>query len=199
VATPQRGASFIKYVVVAILGIALFYGAVAVTDPWALHIGGRSTLLLYWSGSGNLLTAQGTYPLYVFFYPATDHSQLPLDGLRPTAGVKGDGWICTAPGVTQHLNLTGTMYGGWSSTDGSLMSFHLNEPNAVDLGGAGPGYFDLYGHWQGPELVMNDRETQGSKLRSGLQIEHASIMLNWGSRSDFKERCAHLTGNESRP
>lgn len=169
------------------------------TDPWALHIGGRSTPLLYWSGSGQLLTQQGTYPLYIYFYPSTEHSQFPLDGLRPTAGVRGNGWICTAPGVTQYLNLSGTIYGGWSSTEGSLMSFRLDEPLVVNLGGPRPGYFDLFGRWQGPELVMNDRENPGSQFRSGLRIEQASVRLNWGSRSDFKERCARGTGSESHP
>lgn len=194
--TPQRRGNSIKFFVLAVLGLALFYGAVAVTDPWALHIGGRSTPLLYWSGSGQLVAQHGTYPLYIFFHPATDHSQLPLDGLRPTAGVKGDGWICTAPGVMQHVNLSGTMYGGWGSTDGSLMSFHLEEPLGVGLGESTAGSFDLYGNWQGAELVMSDRESAGSRFRSGLSFEHASVTLNWGSRSHFKARCAQATGSE---
>ena len=42
-----------------VFGLALVYGAIVVTDPWALHIGGRWTPLLYWSGSGKLVTKHG--------------------------------------------------------------------------------------------------------------------------------------------
>jgi hypothetical protein len=182
---------------VLVLGLALVYGAIVVTDPWAIHIGGRSTPLLYWSGSGKLVTTHGTYPLYIFFYPSTRSSQLHLDGLRPTGGVQGNGWICTAPAVTQYLELSGTIYGGWRSTEGSVMNFRLLEPNIVDLGGPRRGYFDLYGRWQGPELVMNDRGIPGNTFRSGLRIEHATVTLDWGRRSDFKARCSRATNSES--
>ena len=39
-------------------------------NPWALHIGGRSTPLLYWHGAGTVVSKDGkTYPLYVTFWP----------------------------------------------------------------------------------------------------------------------------------
>ena len=179
-----------------VLGLALVYGVIVATGPWALHIGGRWTPLLYWSGSGKLVTKHGTYPLYVFFFPSAHFSQLHLDGLRPTGGVQGSGWICTSPGVTQYLKLSGTIYGGWRSTEGSLMNFRLLEPNILDVGQR-RGYFDLYGRWQGPQLVMNDRGSPGSTFRSGLSIEHASVTLDWDRYSDFKARCARATNSEA--
>jgi len=45
---------------------ALLYGVVGVLDPWSFHIGGRWTPLLYWSGSGKLVTKGGTYPFTRF-------------------------------------------------------------------------------------------------------------------------------------
>jgi hypothetical protein len=174
----------------------LVYGAIVVTDPWALHIGGRWTPLLYWSGSGKLVTKHGTYPLYISFFPSAHFSGLHSDGLRPTGGVQGSGWMCTSPGVTQYLKLSGTIYGGWRSTADSLMNFRVLEPTILDVGQR-RGYFDLYGRWQGPQLVVNDRGSPGATFRSGLNIEHASVTLGWDRYSDFKARCARATNSES--
>jgi len=54
--------SLVKLVLVAILCGAVFYAVVVALDPWALHLGGRSTPLLTWQGSGKLLTKSGSYP-----------------------------------------------------------------------------------------------------------------------------------------
>ncbi|HEU5335194.1 MAG TPA: hypothetical protein VFU27_04490 [Terriglobales bacterium] len=170
--------------------IAIVYGAIAATNPWALHIGEHWTPLMYWTGTGKLVTSRGTYPLYLSLWPASHFSHLRLDGVRPTGGVQGSGSLCTAPGVTENLKLSGTIYGGWRSTDGALMDLRLLEYKALDLGGKRNGYFNLYGKWNGPELVMDDRGEPGHIFYSGLKIEHASVTLNWASYSDFKAMCA---------
>ena len=175
--------------VTLVLGVAVLYGVIAVTDPWAFHIGGRWTPLLYWSGSGKLLTKSGTYPLYISFFPSSHFSRLHLDGLRPTGGLQGSGWLCTSRGAMQSLELTGTIYGGWRSTEGSLMNFRLLERRIFNSGQR-RGFFNLYGRWQGPQLVMQDRGELGSTFRSGLKIEGASVTLDWGRYSDFKAMCA---------
>lgn len=171
------------------LGVGVVYGLAAVTNPWAFHIGGRWTPLLYWSGSGQLLTKGGTYPLYVSFFPASHFSRLQLDGLRPTGGLQGSGSLCTAPGVMQSLKISGTIFGGWRSTEGSLMTFRVLEPKVFDVGQR-QGYFDLYGRWQGQQLVMSDRGRYAGTFRSGLKIERASVTLDWGGYADFKAACA---------
>lgn len=173
--------------------LAVVYAAIAMTNPWALHIGGRWTPLLYWTGSGKLMTRGGTYPLYVSLWPASHFSRLRLDGVRPTGGVQGSGWLCTAPGTRQALKLSGTIYGGWRSTDGALMDMRLLERKVLDLGGQRRGFFNLYGRWNGPELVMNDRGEPGHIFRSGLKLENSSVTLNWDSYSDFKLMCANAT------
>jgi hypothetical protein len=178
--------SLVKLVLAAILCGAVFYAVVVVLDPWSLHIGGHWTPFLTWQGSGKLLTKAGSeYPLYIYFYPSSHFSQLHMDGLRPTGGVQGAGWLCTSRGVTQQLTLSGTIYAGWRTTEGSLIAFRLLEPKVIDIG-QGQGFFDLTGKWRGPELVMDDRSNPGARFRSGLRIEHASVALNWGSYSDFK-------------
>ena len=100
--------------------------------------------------------------------------------MRPTGGVKGKGWLCTAPGVIERLALSGTIYGGWSTTEGSLMEFRLNERNIIDLGQQRRGYFDLYGRWHGTKLMIDDRGRYSSPFSSGVKIEHASVALDWG-------------------
>ena len=187
--------SLTKILAVIVVGGALFYGVVVALDPWAVHIGGRSTPLLTWSGSGKLLTKSGReYPLYVSFFPSSHFSQLHMDGLRPTGGLQGNGWLCTSPGVMQRLQLSGTIYGGWRSTEGSLTAFRLLEPKLIDVG-QGQGFFDLIGRWRGPELVMDSRNAVPNQFRSGLKIEHPSVTLHWGSYSDFKALCASATNN----
>ena len=172
-----------------LLGVAIVYAVAAITSPWSFHIGGRWTPFLTWSGYGKLVTKNGTYPLYITFYPSSHFSRLHLDGLRPTRGLQGNGWLCTAPGTIERLRLSGTIYNGWSTTEGSLMGFRLNEWNAINLG-QHRGYFDLYGRWQGLQLVMDDRGAYSATLQSGLRPEHASATFDWGSYSDFKSVCA---------
>ena len=166
-------------------------GLVLVAGPWIFHIGGQWTPLLTWNGSGKLVSKGGEYPLWVTFHPSSHFSQLHLDGLRPTGGLNGMGWLCTSRGVMVRLDLSGTIYNAWRTTDGSLVRFRLLEYRAFDAA-KGRGFFDLTGRWQGPQLVMDDRHDPGESFRSGLKIEHASVSLDPGSYSDFKATCAAM-------
>ena len=169
---------------------ALFYALILVLAPWAVHIGGRWTPLLTWEGSGNLATKGGQhYLLLVSFFPSSHFSRLHMDGLRPTGGVQGYAWLCTSPGAMQRLRLSGTIFGAWRSTEGSLLAFRLLEPKIIDVGQS-QGFFDLIGRWNGPELVMDGRNTVGGFFRSGLKIEHPSVSLKWSGYSEFQARCA---------
>ncbi len=190
-ATRRRGCLANLFGLVAVCVIVV-YAVVAVTSPWAFHIGGRWTPLLYWSGYGKLTTKNGSFPLYVIFYPSPHFSKLHLDGLRPTGGLRGTAHLCTSAGVVEPLKLSGTIYGGWSSTNEALMAFRLLEFRIVNMGQQ-QGYFDLYGRWSGPELMMTDRHRSSEKFRSGLKIDQATITLDWGSYAEFKTACANLT------
>jgi hypothetical protein len=184
----------LKLVLVGVFGLAVAYGVILVTAPWSLHIGGRSTPFLQWHGYGELHTKDGkSYPLYVSFFPSTHFGGLRLQGLRPTGGLQGSGWLCTSRGVTQFLDLSGTIYGGWRSTDGSLMDFRLLEHQVINVG-QGQGFFDLRGTWQGQKLVMDERGDHGQVgevFRSGLHIDYASVTLNYGTHANFKNLCAN--------
>jgi hypothetical protein len=176
----------------------VIYGVVGVTSPWAFHIGGHWTPLLYWSGYGKLATRTGTYPLYVLFYPSSHFSRLHLDGLNPAGGLQGTGALCTSPGVVEALKLSGTVYGPWSSTNDGTMGFRLLEIRVLDVGQR-QGYFDLYGRWEGAVLTMDDGDQANGLFRTGLKVEHASIRLNGGSYSDFKAACAKANVPSSPP
>jgi len=191
---PRKGCLWTIFKLLA-LCVVVTYGVAGLTSPWAFHIGGRVTPFLYWSGYGKLITKSGTYPLYVMFYPSAHFSRLRLDGLRPTGGTQGTASLCTSPGVVQQLKVSGTIYGGWSSTENSLMEFRLLEFKFFDVGQR-QGYFDLFGRWRGQDLVMDDRNEASGKFRSGFKIEQASVMLQWGSFADFKAVCA-ASGNSS--
>ncbi|HEY6972354.1 MAG TPA: hypothetical protein VJA94_24295 [Candidatus Angelobacter sp.] len=189
----KRRGALVQLLLVLIGGGALFYAIVVLTNPWSVHMGGRWTPLLTWQGSGRLLTKGGVeYPLYVQFYPSSHFSHLHLDGLRPVGGLQGSAWLCTARGASQRLNLSGTIYGAWSSTENNLVAFRLLEPKPIDLGQA-QGFFDLTGRWHGQQLVLDDPSHVPAKFRSGLTIEHPSVTLDWGKYSDFKAMCASAT------
>jgi len=192
--TQRRHGCVAQLLGLVILCLAVVYAVAAITAPWSFHIGGVPTPLLYWSGSGILRAKDGTYPLYMLLYPDAHFSRLRLDGLRPTGGVQGSASLCTSPGVIQYLKLSGTIYGGWSSTEDSLISVRLLETKYFDVGQR-QGYFDLYGRWRGPQLVMDDRGAWASTFRSGVRIEHASVTLNRAGYSDFKTACASAAAN----
>jgi hypothetical protein len=153
-------------------------------------MGGRWTPPLTWWGSGRLVTKGGNqYPLFVSFHPSSHSSHLRLDGQRPTGGVAGTGCLCTSPGTSQYLTLSGTIYDTWRSTEGSLIAFRLLEPTIVDVGQKRAGYFDLTSTWRGSELVMDDRGAYSNVFRSGLRIDHASVTLRWHPYWTCKSAC----------
>jgi hypothetical protein len=171
----------------------LLVSAGAAVMPWAFHIGERWTPVLTWWGSGTLITKNGIeYPMFIMLYPSAHFSRLHLNGHRPTGGVQGTACLCTSPGTSQYLKVSGTIYNGWLSTDGSLMSLRLLEPTILDIGQKRAGYFDLIGSWQGPELILDERASWSMQFRSGLRIDHASVTLRWSPYWSCKSACAGM-------
>src|SRR5947208_2756020 len=56
--------------------LLVVYAVVVLLDPWALHIGERWTPLLYWTGTGKLVTKSGTYPVIITLFPSSHSSRL---------------------------------------------------------------------------------------------------------------------------
>src|SRR5580700_7204269 len=88
----------VKVVLVLIGAVAFMWVVIVALNPWALHIGGRSTPLLYWHGLGTVAAKSGkTYPLYLTFYPGKPqgfNSGGQRDGKRKSADLGGTGWLC---------------------------------------------------------------------------------------------------------
>lgn len=177
------------------VAVLLLYAVVNVANPWATHIGDRTTPMFYWHGYGRLLSHDGHgYPLYVIFYPASlfTDSDRERQGLHASGDLQGSAALCASPGVIQRLRLTGTIYGAWHTTEGSLMAFRLLQPKAPDSGLA-PGFFDLEGRWRGPDISMDHAADPENNVPSALPIENATVTLDWGSYSDFESACQHAS------
>ena len=183
-----------KLLLFVLVGLAVMWGLLVALNPWALHIGGRSTPLLYWHGTGTIHAKGGkSLPLYVWFAPGQPggfSSGGRRDGKIVAARLQGSAWLCLAPGTVELLELSGTMYGGYLSDSDSLLDFRLLErrkPFAINP--QRRGFFDVAGTWRGPELVMNRPNEQGIPFKSGLLIDSAVVTLRWASYEEFESSC----------
>lgn len=188
------GGCLTKLVVFALAAGAFVYVLMVVMHPWALHIGGRSTPLLYWHGAGTLVSKDGrSYPLYVGFSPGKP-SGFSGGGRRggkiKSADLSGTGWLCVAPGEVIRMKLDGDMYGGYASDSQSLVSFRLLERTRIfSLNPDHGGFFDLAGSWHGPDLVMDRPGEQGIRLQAGPFIDNATVTLRWANFEEFEAQC----------
>jgi hypothetical protein len=179
------------------IAVVVTWAVIVVLHPWALHIGGRSTPLLYWHGAGTVVAERGkALPLYVSFWPGRPRRSSGggrREGRIVSARLQGTGWLCIAPGTVERMQLSGTMYGGFTSDSDSVLAFRLLEwrqPFAIDQ--PKQGFFDLAGSWRGPELVMDRPNEQGIPFASGLFIDHAAVTLRWASYEQFEAACRGL-------
>lgn len=176
-----------------VVGTVVVFLVIALLAPWAFRIGGRWTPAV-WQGIGTLRTESGdAYPLYVYFFPRfRGMTRLRLNGQRPTNSLGGSGWLCSAQGVTQRMNLSGDIYGTYLNTDGNQTAFRLLDARrAFQINPQHRRYFDLYGRWHGPELVMQDDGgwERGFHPDPHDPKERASVTFRWGSYSEFKKLC----------
>jgi hypothetical protein len=184
---------FVKLILFAVAAAAFLYVLTIALNPWALHIGGRSTPLLWWHGSGTVHARDGkTYPLYLSFWPGRPrrHGGGRREGKIWSANLDGNGYLCVAPGQIERMNLSGGMYGGYSTDANSLLSFRLLEwrkPFAINY--QHRGFFDLAGTWQNQQLVMDRPNEQAIKFNTGPFIDSATATLHWSTYNDFETAC----------
>jgi hypothetical protein len=199
---PRLAGCLTKLILLIGAGLAFAWVLIVALNPWALHIGGRATPLLYWHGTGTVLAKSGkTYPLYVSFWPGRPGGFSGggrREGKIVNAHLGGTGWLCIAPGQVEIMELSGTMYGGYMSSADSLLDFRLLErrkPFAINY--QRRGFFDVAGNWHGAELVMDRPGEQGIKFKSGLFIDDATVTLRWANYEDFDSACRSM-GSKSR-
>lgn len=173
--------------------VAFMWVVIVGLNPWALHIGGRSTPLLYWHGTGTLQSKDGkTYPLYVSWFPGKPgrHVGARREGKIWSADLKGTGWLCLAPGSIERMDVGGTMYGGYLTSDQSLFGFRFLEwQKPFQFNYQHRGYFDVAGNWQAQQLVLDRPNEQAIKLNTGPFIDNATVTLHWATYSEFESAC----------
>jgi hypothetical protein len=190
-------------VLLVVVAPAFVWAVMVALHPWALHIGGRSTPLLYWHGSGTVTSKDGkTYPLYVSFWPgrpggATGGGR--REGKIISSRLTGTGWLCIAPGNIERMTLGGTLFGGYTDASNSLFAFRLLEwRKPFSINPPNRGYFDLAGMWSGQDLVLNRPNEQGLRLNTGPFIDHATTTLRWSSYGDFESACRNGQSSSAR-
>jgi hypothetical protein len=186
--------------ILVIGGCACVWILLVVMNPWALHIGGISTPLLYWNGSGTVVAKGGkTYPLYVTFWPGKPSGFSGggrRSGKHKNADLSGTGYLCIAPGNIERMKLSGDMYGGYKSTEGSLMDFRVLEwRKPFQINPQHRGFFDIAGSWHGSELVMDRPGEQGVPFKSGLFIDNATVTLRPSTYAEFESACRNTGKN----
>jgi len=178
----------------AILTAAIYAFTIAL-NPWALHIGGRSTPLLWWHGAGKVLSKDGkSYAVYISFLPGRPqgfHGGGRREGKTVSAHLQGDAWLCTAPHQLRRLKLSGTMYGGYTSSDNSVFDFRLIDyTKSFSMRRPNRGFFDLAGTFHGQQLVLDLPNEQGIPFDRSLFIDNATGKFDWSTFDDFKSTCA---------
>ncbi|HZQ21877.1 MAG TPA: hypothetical protein VFA89_03680 [Terriglobales bacterium] len=181
----REAAVMLQHKKFGVFGLAICTVAVSLLIPWAFHMGGRLTPL-YWWGTGILVARSGTYPLYVLMYPTMERAN----------GLQGWASLCTARNTVLPLEVNGRFRGGWWTLNHAAMElglFETQDPRGALFDPSTRGSIDLFGSWSGPELILDDRAEHLGNFRSGLRIEHASVTLKWGSKSDFKTACSNIS------
>jgi hypothetical protein len=196
------GGCLTKLVIWAVGAAALVWVVMVVLNPWAMEIGGRSTPLLYWHGTGTVVAKDGkNYPLYLTFWPGRPgrHGGGRREGKRWSADLDGRGYLCVAPGSVERMNVSGTMYGAYMSSADNLFDFRLLEwRKAFAINPQHRGFFDVAGTWDGPELVLNRPNEQGIPFKSGILIDRATARLHWGSYEEFEAACRGMGSGTGR-
>ena len=183
-----------KLVLWSAIAVAAVYLFTIALNPWALHIGHRSTPLLWWHGSGTVIGKNGkSYPLYLSFTPGRPqgfHGGGRREGKIVSAHLDGSAWICAGPGEIRRLSVSGTMYGGYTSSDNSLFDFRfIDYTKPFSFRQPNRGFFDLAGSFHGQQLVLDRPNEQGIPFDKSLFLDNATATLDWSSYDQFETKC----------
>ena len=187
------GGCLVKAALILAVGAVAVWAFMAVMNPWALHIGGRQTPLLYWHGVGTVVSKDGkSYPLYLYFSPGRPQRHLGAgrEGKPWSADLVGNGWLCVAPGKPEYMKVSGVMYGGTSNANDSLFTFRLLEwRNPFSINPPNRGFFDVAGTFVNGDLALTRPDEQGIRLKTGPFIDHATVTLHFAEKSEFDAAC----------
>jgi hypothetical protein len=171
-------------------------------NPWATHMGGRWTPALTWHGVGKLQSTSGAnYGLFLEVtvdLPSGRHSS----GMGSRDNLQGTAKLCTPQGDVYPLRVTGDLKHAWLDAAGKPVSFSLRS-----LKDAQPRLnFDLYGSWQGQDLVLADKGSMAMSFAPDGRVkgylrgtnspsENSAGALHYATESEFATVCNAKTGN----
>ena len=189
-------------VILLLLLAGIFYVAmIGVFAPWAFYLGGKFHITPYWQGWGKLHTKSSDYLMYVSIEPTSRGSKMYLE-----TNLAGNAYVCTPRGESLRLKMGGGMRKHLNlSTDGEAIHLYMHywPWNAQFLTDHRPSLV-LRGHWQNPNLVMDDDGTiakafqpdgtvyMGNDHNRTYSPEVVPITFTEGSYSDFSAACAAM-------
>jgi hypothetical protein len=184
------------FVLLALIIVFMYAGL----TPWALRMGGRSTLDEQWDGFGEVhATNGGRYVLYVHLQAGLLGSgpiQRGGGGMKGASNLHGTAELCTPLGVTHTFKLTGGVDAWWSTDE---------APTGIGLSGGTPvklpsGWVIVFrGMWHGPALQLaSDDNSFTQVFTPSGEIRHATssadagtarVTLQYGSPAAFAAAC----------
>ena len=174
--------------------IFLAVGVLLLLNPWALHMGGRWTPALTWHGVGKLRSSTGaTYGVFMELNPNLEQHRVGTHGSRKN--LTGTAKICTQQGEVYAMTVDGYL-SAWLDADKKPITFYLRS-----LKDTQPKLrADLYGSWQGQELVLDDKGSMAMSFAAdgsakgylkGLNAptEDTTGSLRYAGESEFASVC----------
>lgn len=178
------------------LGMVLILAITAAFKPWGFFLGGKFHIIPSWQGWGTLHAKSGNYVLLL-------HMNTNIKGRR-SSDLRGVAYLCTPRGERFRLTLTGNMGKHLGlSTDGEAIRLGMSYmPYGSLFSGDARPSIELRGHWQNPNLVMDDNGSISRAFEPDGRVYHGHdrnrpyapeilpVTLTQGSSSDFEAACA---------
>ena len=177
----------------------IFLAITAVFAPWAFYLGGKFHITPYWQGWGKLHAKSGDFLMYVRIEATPRGSKMYLE-----TNLTGTAYVCTPHGENIRLNVGGGMRKHLNvSTDGEAIHLYMYywPWNARFITERRP-RLELYGHWQNPNLLMDDHGTIAQAFQSDGTVyrgngrsrvyspEIVPVTFAEGSYSDYSAACS---------
>jgi hypothetical protein len=174
-------------------------------SPWVLHIGGRFTPTMSWSGYGTVTaTNGGRYVLFTQFRTGLFLATAEAGGLacsrRGCDDLTGTASMCTPGGATYTFALAGQVH-TWLSTEGARTGLQLtgSQPRALPDGWV----VAFTGKWHGSALTVATPDNSFTEVftprgairttTSTADAGTAAVTLRPGTGDDFTRACGALT------
>jgi hypothetical protein len=185
-----------KLVVYFVVGAIVVLAITAAFKPWGFFLGGKFHIIPYWQGWGRMQAKSGNYILLVRLEPN-------IKG-RQSSDIRGVAYLCTPRGERFRLTLTGNMRRNLNlSTDGEAIRLGMSyRPYGSFFSGDARPSLELRGHWQNPNLVMDDNGSISRAFQPDGRVylghdrnrpyapEIVQVTLHQGSSSEFEAACA---------